>query len=88
MPVEIETKPILDNLFCLDPNNSFFDFLIKNSKLGVSIAAYCILGKELRLSSKDLVHIMSDNEETPMEQLDAYDNEIGMHEEFYFLSCT
>ena len=62
---------------------------MKHAQLGVSITAYRILGKELRLSSKDSVRIMSDHEATLMDQLDAYDmfcydDETGMDEEFYF----
>ena len=93
MSIEIETKHILDNLFCLAPCNEFCDFLTKNAKLGVIITTYQILGKELRLYSKYLVYIIGNYEATIMEQLDAYDmfcydNEIGMDEEFYFSSCT
>ena len=89
MSIEIETKHVLCNLFCLEPCNEFYAFLMKHAKLGLISTAYWILGKELRLSSNDLVHIMSDYEATLMEQLDAYnmfcyDNEIGMDEEFYF----
>ena len=83
MSVKIETKHILCDLFCLEPCNEFYAFFVNHAKLGVSITVYRVLGKELRLSSTDLVHIMIYHESTLMEQLDAYnmfcyDDEIGM----------
>ena len=85
MSVEIETTHILDNLFCLKPNNELHAFLMKHAKLGVSITAYWTLGNELRLSSEGLAHAMSDHETSLMEKLDAYekfciDNKIEMDE--------
>ena len=90
MSVKIETKHILCDLFCLEPCNEFYAFLVKYANLGVSITTYRVLGKELRFSSKDLVYIMTDHEATLMEKLDAYnmfcyDDEIWMDGEFYFL---
>ena len=47
---------------------------MENANLGVCIDDYLSLGKKLRISSEDSIHIMSDHESTLMEQLDAYDD--------------
>ena len=48
MSIEIETKHILDNLFCLKSNDKFYIHLMSNAKLGVHIDDYLILGNKLK----------------------------------------
>ena len=48
MSIEIETKHILDNLFNMQPDSKLYAYLLENSKLGIGVMDYIILGKELR----------------------------------------
>ena len=91
MSIEIETKHFLDNLFCLKSNDELYIYLMNHAKLGMHIHDYIVLGN--KLVSSNSTYDLNDHEESLIEQLDAYnqfcyDNEIGMNELFYCLSCT
>jgi len=92
MSIEIETKHILDNLFDLKPNSKFYAYLLGNSKLGIGIMDYIIIGKELRGENGSCFEI-SDHEASLIDQLDdyeasCYDNQINMGTKFPLLKCA
>ena len=87
-----ETKHVLDNLFCLQPDSKFYAYLLENAKLGLSLMGYIISGKEMR--GENGSHFkMSDYEASLIAQLDDYeafccDNNINMNIYFPLLECT
>ena len=92
MSIEIETKHILDNLFNLQSNSKFYAYLLENSKLGIGVMDYIIIGKELRGENGSCFEI-SDHEASLIDQLDDYeafchDNNVSMDSYFPLLKCT
>ena len=92
MTVIKETKHILDNLFNLQPDSKFYAYLLENSKLGLGVMDYVIIGKELRGENGSCFE-MSDYEANLLDQLDdyeafCYDNQFHMDTKFPLLECT
>ena len=88
MSVKLETKHVLDNLFCLDEKDGLHLFLTKKAIQGTEVNDVIIAGNKLLLGASS--YIMNDHETNTMNQLNDYDehcfkNETNMDKTFYLL---
>ena len=92
MSLTKEVKYVLENLFYLKSSSRFYEFLLNNTKTGLGLNDYVILGKDLHGSNRSRFK-MSNCEASLMAKFDEYENYcfdegIGMNHKFPLLLCT
>ena len=71
MSVLLETRHVLDNLFCLDAKDGLHRYLTKLAKQDIEINDILMIGNKLLSGGSS--YIMNDHETNLMNQLNDYD---------------